>query len=134
MAPICIVTGNCIVLKVASFVPQSAWRISELWKQAGLPDGVLNLVTTAAMKRRFCFGIPTSRELRSLVPTSVGKHIYARPRNGKRVQALTEAKNHALVLKDAVIERAAQGIINSSADAAGERCMALPWLWLRTPC
>jgi len=47
MAPICIVTGNCIVLKVASFVPQSAMRISELWKQAGLPDGVLNLVTPA---------------------------------------------------------------------------------------
>src|ERR1035438_9948894 len=47
MAPICVVTGNCMVLKVASFVPQSAMRISELWKQAGLPDGVLNLVTTS---------------------------------------------------------------------------------------
>ena len=59
--------------------------------------------------------------------TSVGLHIYATAAsNGKRVQALTEAKNHALVLQDAVIERAAQGIINSFCGCAGERCMALP--------
>ena len=59
--------------------------------------------------------------------TSVGKHIYATAAaNGKRVQALTEAKNHALVLKDAALERSARGIINSACGCAGERCMALP--------
>jgi len=47
MAPICIVTGNCMVLKAASFAPQSAMRITELWKEAGLPDGVLNVITTS---------------------------------------------------------------------------------------
>ena len=57
----------------------------------------------------------------------MGKHIYSTAAsNGKRVQALTEAKNHALVLRDAIIERTAQGIINSFCGCAGERCMALP--------
>jgi malonate-semialdehyde dehydrogenase (acetylating)/methylmalonate-semialdehyde dehydrogenase len=59
--------------------------------------------------------------------TSVGLHIYSRAAaNGKRVQALCEAKNHALVLEDAALERSARGIINSSFGCAGERCMALP--------
>jgi malonate-semialdehyde dehydrogenase (acetylating)/methylmalonate-semialdehyde dehydrogenase len=57
----------------------------------------------------------------------VGRHIYATAAaNGKRVQALTEAKNHALVLRDAALERTARGIMNSSCGCAGERCMALP--------
>jgi len=127
MAPICIVTGNCMVLKVASFVPQSAMRISELWKQAGLPDGVLNLVTTSRNEAEILLRHPDIKGVTFVGSTSVGKHIYATAAaNGKRVQALTEAKNHALVLKDAVIERAAQGIINSFCGCAGERCMALP--------
>ncbi|HTP59171.1 MAG TPA: aldehyde dehydrogenase family protein, partial [Spirochaetia bacterium] len=59
--------------------------------------------------------------------TSIGKHIYATAAaNGKRVQALTEAKNHALVLRDAPLERTARGIVNSACGCAGERCMALP--------
>src|ERR1039457_4918888 len=127
MAPICIATGNCMVLKVASFVPQSAMRISELWKQAGLPDGVLNLVTTSRNEAEILLRHPAIKGVTFVGHTSVGQHIYATAAaNGKRVQALTEAKNHALVLKDAVIERAAQGIINSFSGCAGERCMALP--------
>jgi malonate-semialdehyde dehydrogenase (acetylating) / methylmalonate-semialdehyde dehydrogenase len=59
--------------------------------------------------------------------TGVGRHIYqTAAANGKRVQALTEAKNHALVLRDAALERSARGIINSACGCAGERCMALP--------
>ena len=59
--------------------------------------------------------------------TSIGRHIYATAAaNGKRVQALTEAKNHALVLKDAALDRTASGIVNSACGCAGERCMALP--------
>jgi malonate-semialdehyde dehydrogenase (acetylating)/methylmalonate-semialdehyde dehydrogenase len=127
MAPICIATGNCMVLKVASFAPQSAMRISELWKQAGLPDGVLNVVTTSRNEAEILLRHPDIKGVTFVGSTSVGKHIYATAAsNGKRVQALTEAKNHALVLKDAVIERAAQGIINSFCGCAGERCMALP--------
>jgi malonate-semialdehyde dehydrogenase (acetylating)/methylmalonate-semialdehyde dehydrogenase len=127
MAPICIATGNCLVLKVASFVPQTAMRISELWKEAGLPDGVLNLVTAGRNEAEIFLRHPAIKGVSFVGSTEVGLHIYATAAgNGKRVQALTEAKNHALVLKDAVLERAAQGIINSACGCAGERCMALP--------
>jgi malonate-semialdehyde dehydrogenase (acetylating)/methylmalonate-semialdehyde dehydrogenase len=127
MAPICIVTGNCMVLKAASFAPQSAMRITELWKHAGLPDGVLNIVTTSRNEAEILLRSPHIKGISFVGSTSVGLHIYGTAAaHGKRVQALTEAKNHALVLKDAVIERTAQGIINSFAGCAGERCMALP--------
>lgn len=127
MAPICIVTGNCMVLKAASFAPQSAMRITELWKDAGLPDGVLNIVTTSRSEAEILLRHPAIRGVSFVGSTSVGRHIYATASsNGKRVQALTEAKNHALVLRDAVIERTAQSIINSFCGCAGERCMALP--------
>jgi malonate-semialdehyde dehydrogenase (acetylating)/methylmalonate-semialdehyde dehydrogenase len=126
-APICIVTGNCMVLKAASYAPQSAMRITELWKEAGLPDGVLNIVTTSRNEAEILLRHPEIKGVSFVGSTSVGMHIYGTAAaNGKRVQALTEAKNHALVLKDAVIERTAQGIINSFCGCAGERCMALP--------
>lgn len=127
MAPICLATGNTMVLKVASFVPQTSMRIMELWKEAGLPDGVLNLVTAGRNEAEIFLRHPAIKGVSFVGSTEVGLHIYATAAgNGKRVQALTEAKNHALVLKDAVLERAAQGIINSACGCAGERCMALP--------
>ena len=127
MAPICIATGNTMVLKVASFVPQTSMRIMELWKEAGLPDGVLNLVTAGRNEAEIFLRHPAIKGVSFVGSTEVGLHIYSTAaKNGKRVQALTEAKNHALVLKDAVLERAAQGIINSACGCAGERCMALP--------
>jgi malonate-semialdehyde dehydrogenase (acetylating)/methylmalonate-semialdehyde dehydrogenase len=127
MAPICIATGNCMVLKAASFAPQSSMRITELWKEAGLPDGVLNIITTSRNEAEILLKHPDIKGVTFVGSTSVGKHIYATAAShGKRVQALTEAKNHALVMSDAVIERTAQGIINSFCGCAGERCMALP--------
>jgi len=127
MAPICIVTGNCMVLKAASYAPQSAMRITELWKEAGLPNGVLNIVTTSRNEAEILLRHPAIKGVSFVGSTSVGLHIYATASsNGKRVQALTEAKNHALVLRDAVIERTAQSIFNSFCGCAGERCMALP--------
>jgi malonate-semialdehyde dehydrogenase (acetylating)/methylmalonate-semialdehyde dehydrogenase len=127
MVPICVVTGNCMVLKAASFAPQSAMRITELWKEAGLPAGVLNIVTTSRNEAEILLKHPDIKGITFVGSTSVGLHIYSTAAShGKRVQALTEAKNHALVMSDAVIERAAQGIINSFCGCAGERCMALP--------
>lgn len=127
IAPICIATGNCLVLKAASYVPQSAMRITELWKEAGLPDGVINIVTTSRDEAEILLRHPAINGVTFVGSAGVGRHVYATAAaNGKRVQALTEAKNHALVLRDAVIERAAQGIINSFCGCAGERCMALP--------
>jgi malonate-semialdehyde dehydrogenase (acetylating)/methylmalonate-semialdehyde dehydrogenase len=102
-------------------------RIMELWHEAGLPKGVLNLVTASRHEAEIFLKHPAIKGVSFVGSTDVGLHIYSiAAANGKRVQALTEAKNHALVLKDAVLERAAQGIINSACGCAGERCMALP--------
>ncbi len=127
MAPLCIATGNTFVLKAASFVPQSSIRILELWQEAGLPDGVINLVTCGRNEAEILLKHPDVKGISFVGSTSVGRHIYATAAaHGKRVQALTEAKNHALVLRDAALQRSAQGIVNSACGCAGERCMALP--------
>ena len=127
MAPLCIATGNTFVLKAASFVPQSSMRILELWQEAGLPKGVINLVTCGRNEAEILLKHPDVKGVSFVGSTSVGRHIYATTaENGKRVQALTEAKNHAIVLRDAALERTARGIVNSACGCAGERCMALP--------
>jgi malonate-semialdehyde dehydrogenase (acetylating)/methylmalonate-semialdehyde dehydrogenase len=127
IAPLCVATGNTLVLKAASFVPQSSMRILELWQEAGLPDGVINLVTCGRNEAEILLKHPDVKGVSFVGSTSVGRHIYATAAsNGKRVQALTEAKNHALVLSDALLERTASGIVNSACGCAGERCMALP--------
>jgi malonate-semialdehyde dehydrogenase (acetylating)/methylmalonate-semialdehyde dehydrogenase len=127
MAPICIATGNCMVLKAASFVPQSSLRLMELWQEAGLPDGVLNVVTASRKEAEMFLTHPDIKGVSFVGSTKVGKHIYSTAAmNGKRVQALTEAKNHALVLRDCNLDRTAQGIMNAFCGCAGERCMALP--------
>jgi malonate-semialdehyde dehydrogenase (acetylating)/methylmalonate-semialdehyde dehydrogenase len=127
IAPLCIAAGNTLVLKAASFVPQSSMRILELWQEAGLPNGVINLVTCGRNEAEILLKHPDVKGVSFVGSTAVGRHIYATAAaNGKRVQALTEAKNHALVLRDAALERTARGIVNSSCGCAGERCMALP--------
>lgn len=127
MVPICIACGNTIVLKAASFTPQTSLRIVELYKEAGLPDGVINIVTCSRHEAEILLEHPDVKGITFVGSTSVGKHIYSTAAaHGKRVQALCEAKNHALVLNDAPLERTAAGIINSAYGCAGERCMALP--------
>lgn len=127
MTPICIACGNTIVLKAATFTPQSALRFAELYKEAGLPDGVINIVTCSRHEAEILLTHPDVKAITFVGSTDVGQHIYSTAAaNGKRVQALCEAKNHALVLNDSPVERTAAGIINSSFGCAGERCMALP--------
>jgi malonate-semialdehyde dehydrogenase (acetylating) / methylmalonate-semialdehyde dehydrogenase len=127
MIPLALATGNTYVMKAASFVPQSSMRIAEIYNEAGLPKGVLNLITAGRNEAELLLKHPDVRGISFVGSTSVGRHIYATAAaNGKRVQCLTEAKNHALVLRDAPIKAAAQRIINSSFGCAGERCMALP--------
>lgn len=127
MTPICIACGNTIVLKAATFTPQTCMRIAELYKEAGLPDGVINIVTCSRHEAEIFLTHPDIAGITFVGSTSVGKHIYSTAAaSGKRVQALCEAKNHALVLEDAPVERTAAGIINAAFGCAGERCMALP--------
>lgn len=127
MTPICIACGNTIVLKAATFTPQSALRFVELYKEAGLPDGVINIVTCSRHEAEILLTHPDIKAITFVGSTEVGLHIYSTAAAaGKRVQALCEAKNHALVLNDAPVERTAAGIINAAYGCAGERCMALP--------
>ncbi len=127
MTPMCIACGNTIVIKAASMTPMTCMRIAELWKEAGLPDGVVNIVTCSRVEADQLLDHPDVKGITFVGSTSVGLHIYSRAAaNGKRVQCLCEAKNHGLVLEDAALERSARGIINSSFGCAGERCMALP--------
>ncbi|MCA0296478.1 MAG: CoA-acylating methylmalonate-semialdehyde dehydrogenase [Actinobacteria bacterium] len=127
MLPFCITTGNTFVLKAASMVPQTSMRMMELLIEAGLPKGVANLVTCSRVEADSLLVNPDVRGITFVGSTAVGKHIYSTAAGaGKRVQALTEAKNHALVLEDAVLERSVAGIINSTYGCAGQRCMALP--------
>ena len=106
--------------------------MTELLVEAGLPKGVINLVTCSRDEAEILLVNPDIKGVSFVGSTAVGMHIYATAAAaGKRVQALTEAKNHALVLRDAVLERSARGIINSACGCAGERCMALPVVVVR---
>ena len=126
MTPVCIATGNTIVLKVATLTPRTALRIAALYKEAGVPDGVLNIVTCSRNEINTILDSPDVRGITFVGSTPVGKLIYERAaKAGKRVQCLTQAKNHALVMADTPIERTAAGIINSAFGCAGQRCMAL---------
>ena len=127
MMPLCIAAGNTLVLKAASMTPMTAMRCAELLQEAGLPDGVVNIVTCSRNEAELFLKHPDVKGVTFVGSTSIGMHIYATAAaNGKRVQALCEAKNHALVLEDAPLERTARGIINAAFGCAGERCMALP--------
>jgi malonate-semialdehyde dehydrogenase (acetylating)/methylmalonate-semialdehyde dehydrogenase len=127
MIPLCIVTGNTFVLKAASMVPTSSVRLLELLLEAGLPKGVVNVVTCSRKEAELLLTHPLVRGVSFVGSTDVGRHVYSvAAAHGKRVQAQTEAKNHGLVLADASLERSAAGIINSTFGCAGMRCMALP--------
>lgn len=127
MVPLAVASGNTYVLKSASMTPMTSLKFAELYKAAGFPAGVINVVTCSRTEAEILMTNPDVRGITFVGSTSVGKHIYATcAANGKRVQALCEAKNHALVLKDAPIIRTAAGIMNAAFGCAGERCMALP--------
>ena len=127
MTPLAVTTGNTFVLKAASFVPQTSMRVAELLHDSGLPAGVFNLVTCSRDEAERLLIHRDVRGVSFVGSKAVGLHVYkTATAAGKRVQALTEAKNHALVLRDAPIRATAQRVINSAFGCAGERCMALP--------
>ncbi len=127
MTPICIACGNTIVLKAASLTPKTAMMFAQLYKDAGVPDGVVNIVTCSRNEIDVILNHPDVKGITFVGSTPVGKMIYQKAAaTGKRVQCLTQAKNHALVMSDAPIERTVAGVINSAYGCAGQRCMALP--------
>ena len=127
MTPRAIATGNTMVLKPSPVTPMTSMRMVELLYQAGLPKGVVNLVTCGDVESEHLVKHPDVKGIIFVGSTAVGRHVYSTASaHGKRVQALCQAKNHALVLEDAALERTARSIINGGLGCAGERCMALP--------
>lgn len=126
MFPVAIVCGNTFVLKPSEKVPSCSLLMAELFKQAGLPDGVFNVVPGDREAVDALLGHPDVGAISFVGSTPVARHIYETgARHGKRVQALGGAKNHAVVMPDADMGFAADALIGAAYGSAGERCMAI---------
>jgi malonate-semialdehyde dehydrogenase (acetylating)/methylmalonate-semialdehyde dehydrogenase len=121
-----IACGNAFVLKPSEKVPGASVFLAQLAKEAGVPDGVLNLVHGDKIAVDRLLAHPDVKAISFVGSTPVARYIYeTATRNGKRVQALGGAKNHMLVLPDADIAMAADAAVSAAYGAAGERCMAI---------
>jgi malonate-semialdehyde dehydrogenase (acetylating)/methylmalonate-semialdehyde dehydrogenase len=131
MFPVAIACGNTFVLKPSEKVPSASMRMAELFKEAGLPDGVFNVVHGDKETVDAILNHPGIHAVSFVGSTPIAKYIYetcarsSSPHGGKRVQALGGAKNHAVVLPDADLEFAADALIGAAYGSAGERCMAI---------
>jgi malonate-semialdehyde dehydrogenase (acetylating)/methylmalonate-semialdehyde dehydrogenase len=124
--PIAVVTGNTLILKPSERDPGAALILAELAREAGLPNGVLNIVHGAVDTVNFIIEEPAIRAISFVGSNRAGEYIYSRgSANGKRVQANLGAKNHAVLLPDADKETALNAIAGAAFGAAGQRCMAL---------
>ncbi|MDJ0348736.1 CoA-acylating methylmalonate-semialdehyde dehydrogenase [Cryobacterium sp. PH29-G1] len=118
--------GNTVLLKPSEKDPSSAIFIAEIFAEAGLPAGVLNVVQGDKEAVDELLDNPEVKAISFVGSTPIAKSIYSRAAaNGKRVQALGGAKNHMVVLPDADLEMAADAAINAAYGSAGERCMAV---------
>jgi malonate-semialdehyde dehydrogenase (acetylating)/methylmalonate-semialdehyde dehydrogenase len=126
MFPMAIACGNSFVLKPSERDPSASLMLAELLKEAGLPDGVFNVVQGDKTAVDALLDHPAVRAVSFVGSTPIAEYIYARgTAAGKRVQALGGAKNHMIVMPDADIEKAADALIGAGYGAAGERCMAI---------
>ena len=124
--PVAIAAGNAVVLKPSEKDPSPALWLARLWQEAGLPDGVFNVLHG---DKEAVDGLLTHPDVASISfvgSTPIAQHIYeTAARHGKRVQALGGAKNHMLVLPDADLDLVADQAVNAGYGSAGERCMAI---------
>ena len=126
MFPVAIACGNTFILKPSEKVPSASLRMAELFKEAGLPDGVLNVVHGDKTAVDGLLHHPGIAAISFVGSTPIARYIYeTAAKTGKRVQALGGAKNHAVVLPDADLEFAADALIGAAYGSAGERCMAI---------
>ncbi|HVB48143.1 MAG TPA: CoA-acylating methylmalonate-semialdehyde dehydrogenase [Burkholderiales bacterium] len=126
MFPVAIACGNTFVLKPSEKVPSASLKMAELFKEAGLPDGVFNVVHGDKEAVDAILEHPGIAAVSFVGSTPIAKHIYETcAKYGKRVQALGGAKNHAVVLPDADLEFAADALTGAAYGSAGERCMAI---------
>ncbi|MCM3632658.1 CoA-acylating methylmalonate-semialdehyde dehydrogenase [Paenibacillus camelliae] len=125
MFPIAIACGNTFVLKPSERTPLLANRLAQLFSEAGLPDGVLNIVHGAHDVVNGLIQHETVKAISFVGSQPVAEYVYREAAaRGKRVQALAGAKNHSIVLPDADLELAVTNIVNAAFGSAGERCMA----------
>jgi malonate-semialdehyde dehydrogenase (acetylating)/methylmalonate-semialdehyde dehydrogenase len=125
MYPIAITCGNSFILKPSERVPLTSMMIAEHLKEAGLPDGVFNIVHGGKDCVDAIIDHPTIKAISFVGSTTVAKYIYTRgTANGKRVQAAGGAKNHIIIMPDADMEQTVQALQASAFGCAGERCMA----------
>ena len=126
MFPVAIACGNTFVLKPSERDPTLALRMAELLKEAGLPDGVFNVVHGDKESVDALLGHDDIESISFVGSTPIAKYIYENAaKAGKRVQALGGAKNHMLVLPDADLDLVADSAVNAGFGSAGERCMAI---------
>jgi malonate-semialdehyde dehydrogenase (acetylating)/methylmalonate-semialdehyde dehydrogenase len=124
--PIAIATGNTVVLKPSEKVPSAALWIARLWAEAGLPDGVFNVLNGDKVAVDGLLAHPDIKSVSFVGSTPIARYVYETgTRSGKRVQALGGAKNHMVVLPDADLDLAADQAVNAGYGSAGERCMAI---------
>ncbi|MDE2221190.1 MAG: CoA-acylating methylmalonate-semialdehyde dehydrogenase [Gammaproteobacteria bacterium] len=126
MFPVAIACGNCFVLKPSERDPSTALLLAELLKEAGLPDGVLNVVNGDKEAVDALLDNTSVRAISFVGSTPVARYIYTRAcERGKRAQALGGAKNHMVVMPDADLDQAADALLGAGYGSAGERCMAI---------
>ncbi|MBB3185808.1 malonate-semialdehyde dehydrogenase (acetylating)/methylmalonate-semialdehyde dehydrogenase [Halomonas fontilapidosi] len=126
MYPMAIACGNAFILKPSEQVPSASLKMAELLEEAGLPVGLFQVVHGDREAVEALIDAPEVKALSFVGSTPVAKSIYRRGAdNGKRVQALGGAKNHAVVLPDADLDNAASTLIGAAFGSAGERCMAI---------
>jgi malonate-semialdehyde dehydrogenase (acetylating)/methylmalonate-semialdehyde dehydrogenase len=124
--PIAVACGNSVVIKPSEKDPSAANAMAELWKQAGLPDGVVNVLHGDKEAVDRLLEHPDVKSVSFVGSTPIARYVYERgTANGKRVQALGGAKNHMIVLPDADLDLAADAAVNAGFGSAGERCMAI---------
>ena len=124
--PIAIAAGNAVVLKPSEKDPSASLWLAELWKEAGLPDGVFNVLQGDKVAVDALLTSPEVAAISFVGSTPIAQYVYEEAsRHGKRVQALGGAKNHMVVLPDADLDLAADAAVNAGYGSAGERCMAI---------
>ncbi|TCP45757.1 methylmalonate-semialdehyde dehydrogenase [acylating] [Tamaricihabitans halophyticus] len=124
--PIAIAAGNAVVLKPSEKDPSAALWMARLWQEAGLPDGVFNVLHGDKVAVDALLHSPEVAAISFVGSTPIASYVYAEAsRHGKRVQALGGAKNHMVVLPDADLDLAADAAVSAGYGSAGERCMAI---------
>jgi malonate-semialdehyde dehydrogenase (acetylating)/methylmalonate-semialdehyde dehydrogenase len=124
--PVAIACGNTVVVKPSEKDPSAAMFMAQLWKEAGLPDGVFNVVHGDKEVVDALLVHPGIKSISFVGSTPIARYVYeSGTKAGKRVQALGGAKNHMIVLPDSDLELAADAAINAGFGSAGERCMAI---------